>query len=76
MIIPSKTNAGKVANLVLEGLSNKQIADTLAIKEKTVKYHLTKLYQQSEVSSRSEFIVKFYKNSRQVASFAANRLTV
>jgi DNA-binding CsgD family transcriptional regulator len=44
----------QVAKLLVEGKSNKQIAQALGISEGTVEYHLTSIYNKLGVSSRVE----------------------
>ena len=44
----------QVLALVSQGLANKQVARKLGIKEKTVKAHLTRIYQQLDVSDRTQ----------------------
>jgi DNA-binding NarL/FixJ family response regulator len=44
----------EVLALVAEGLPNKLIARRLEISEKTVKAHLTSIYQQINVSDRTQ----------------------
>jgi DNA-binding NarL/FixJ family response regulator len=44
----------EVLRLVLEGLANKQIARRLGISEKTVKGHLTSLFQRIGVADRTQ----------------------
>ncbi len=46
----------EVANLVAEGLSNRQIAEKLCIAVKTVENHLTEIYSKLRVKSRSQLI--------------------
>ena len=46
----------EVLQLVVDGLSNKQIATVLNIGESTVKYHVTILFKHFEVSSRTSLI--------------------
>lgn len=48
----------EVAKLVLEGKSNKLIASTLSISERTVEFHLKNIYDKLRVSSRIELILK------------------
>ena len=43
----------EVARLVLKGLSNKEIASTLSIAEKTVKQYRTQIFQKAHVASRA-----------------------
>jgi DNA-binding CsgD family transcriptional regulator len=47
-----------VAQLVLEGKSNKQIASSLGISIRTVEFHLKNIYEKSGVSSRVELVLK------------------
>lgn len=46
----------EVAELVVEGLRNKDIADRMGISEKTVKTHLTHVYQRLGVATRAELV--------------------
>lgn len=39
----------RVADLVMQGLKNWEIADRLCIVEKTVKYHLTNVYRKTRL---------------------------
>lgn len=48
------TREREVLQLVFEGYANKQIARRLGISEKTVKGHLTKLFQRIGVSDRTQ----------------------
>jgi DNA-binding CsgD family transcriptional regulator len=48
----------EVVTLLLEGKSNKQIAASLHITERTVEFHLNNIYTKHEVSSRVELVVK------------------
>ena len=47
----------EIAELVSEGRSNREIGDMLFILEKTVKFHLTKVYKKLNVKSRAQLIV-------------------
>lgn len=55
-----------VVNLVLEGRSNQEIADTLYVSLSTVKTHLRNIYQKVDVKSRYELIIRF-KNPQDKA---------
>lgn len=48
----------KIANLICEGLSNKEIAATLFISSSTVKTHIRNLYSKLEISNRQQLIKK------------------
>ena len=47
----------KIIKLVLNGYTNKSVADELYISEKTVKFHLYKVFKKLKVKSRSELIL-------------------
>lgn len=48
----------RVLRLVAHGLTNRQIADFLKIKERTVEFHLNQIFQRLEVSSRTTATLK------------------
>jgi len=48
----------EVAQLLLQGKSNKLIAFSLGISERTVEFHLKNIYAKCRVNSRVEFILK------------------
>ena len=48
-----------IAQLILDGLTSKEISERACITEKTVKFHLTSLYRKSAVKNRAQFIVKW-----------------
>jgi DNA-binding NarL/FixJ family response regulator len=52
----------EVLTLVAEGLANKQIARRLGISEKTVKTHLTNVFQQIGVTDRTQAAVWLLRN--------------
>jgi DNA-binding NarL/FixJ family response regulator len=52
----------KIVKLVLQGLSNRKIADHLYLSEKTVKFHLYKTFKKLKVKNRSELILYCFKN--------------
>ena len=43
-----------VAELVVSGLINKEVATQLFVSPKTVQYHLTRVYQKLQVRGRAE----------------------
>ncbi|MCC6298265.1 MAG: response regulator transcription factor [Anaerolineales bacterium] len=51
----------QVLRLVVQGLTNKEIARALNIAERTVEYHLGEIFQRLEVSSRTAAVVKAEK---------------
>lgn len=69
----------EVAELVTQGLSNKEVANQLFVTEKTVKFHLTNIYKKMNVKSRAQLIVWCLphlgfveKEERQAAQEQAN----
>jgi Response regulator containing a CheY-like receiver domain and an HTH DNA-binding domain len=52
----------KIVKLVLTGLSNKDIAKDLYLSEKTVKFHLYKIFKKLSVKNRSELILYGFRN--------------
>lgn len=53
---------GQILALVLQGLSNKRIAQTLSVAESTIKEHITSILQKLSVSNRVEAITKLRGN--------------
>jgi len=51
----------RVLRLVAQGLTNKEIACSLDIKERTVEYHLGEIFQRLDVSSRTAAALKAEK---------------
>jgi DNA-binding NarL/FixJ family response regulator len=48
----------EIVELVLEGLSNKQISEKLFVSENTVKNHLAKIFSKLQVSNRLELVLR------------------
>lgn len=48
----------RILRLVSHGLTNKEIAAFLKIKERTVEFHLSRIFQRLEVSSRTAAVLK------------------
>jgi DNA-binding NarL/FixJ family response regulator len=44
----------RVLGLVADGLLNKQIADRLGVQERTVKAHLTAIFERLDVRNRTQ----------------------
>lgn len=49
----------QVADWLVTGASNSEIADRLFITDKTVKFHLTSIYRKAGVKSRTEYLVRY-----------------
>ncbi len=52
-----------VMDLLLQGMSNKQIAHSLGVSTRTVEFHLSNIYLKLGVKSRSEAILIFTQNN-------------
>lgn len=55
----------EVVELLLQGKSNKLIASSLSITERTVEFHLKNIYAKFQVSSRVELILKLGNSTGQ-----------
>nr|WP_238399880.1 helix-turn-helix transcriptional regulator [Kocuria indica] len=55
-LTPQETS---VAQLVAGGATNKEVASQLFIAEKTVQYHLTRIYTKFGIRSRSELAARY-----------------
>lgn len=58
------TQEVKIAELMIDDKTNKEIASELFISLNTVKTHIRNLYAKLEVSNRSEFVEKFKNHPR------------
>lgn len=58
-----------VAQLIAEGLANKEIADRLGISTETVRGHLKNIYEKLHVRSRTEAAVKYLDSVRHKSVF-------
>ena len=74
-LIPSRTLVGdplrsltarerEVAELVANGKSNHEVAQTLLMSAKTVEWNLSKIYRKVHVSSRVELAAKLMRSLR------------
>ena len=52
-----------VANLVGQGMSNRQIAADIMVSIKTVQAHLTKIYAKMGVASRAELAARIHQDA-------------
>ena len=74
----------EVVILVVQGLTNKQVADQLCVAEKTVKFHLTNVYKRMKISRRSQIIwtlpmaqfIEHAKDNEPVAPQQANPIGI
>lgn len=53
----------RVAQLVLKGLSNREIAATLVVSENTIQTHLRHMYDKLDVRGRSQLLARFFRES-------------
>lgn len=47
-----------IIDLVCLGMSNKEIGNKLGIAEKTIKFHLTRIFADLQVGSRTQLVLK------------------
>jgi len=52
----------EIENLVIKGFKSKEIGELLGVKEKTVKFHLTKVYNKRNVKSRASLLAEKLKD--------------
>jgi len=50
----------EIISLILEGYSNKEIAEKIFLSEATVKYHIKNIYEKLEIKNRNELLSKVY----------------
>lgn len=55
---PLSAREQEIVMLLAEGLDNRQIADRLILSEKTVKNHLSRIYEKLKVSNRTQAVVE------------------
>ncbi len=66
----------EVAKLLLQGKSNKLIASSLGISERTVEFHLKNIYAKFQVRSRVELILKLGNATGKFETEKLGRSTV
>ena len=49
----------EILSLLINGLSNQELADKLFVQEKTIKFHTSNLYKKFNVKSRSRLLSLF-----------------
>ena len=54
-----------VANLLVQGLTNKEIANQLFVTEKTVKFHTTFIFKKTGCKNRGDFIANYWRVKNQ-----------
>jgi len=55
----------EIAELLIQGKSNKEIADSLYIAPNTVKNHIHSLFQKLQVKSRLQLVNFFLRNQQK-----------
>src|SRR3989304_10256335 len=65
-----------VLNLLLQGKSNKLIASSLSISDRTVEFHLKNIYAKFQVNSRIELILKLVNATGWLEAEKLGRSTV
>jgi len=63
----------EVANLVSEGLTNRDIAQKLGLSEHTVSNYLFRIYEKLGISSRVELVLYVLRQDRQASGFEVSR---
>lgn len=58
----------RVFALVADGFTNRKIAEDLMVTEKTVKFHLNRIFKKTGVKNRAELIVLYWKEKLASAS--------
>ena len=66
----------EVVQHLLQGKTNKQIAKSLSISDRTVEFHLKNIYAKSQVSSRIELILQLGNSTGNVLSEKLGHSTV
>jgi DNA-binding CsgD family transcriptional regulator len=66
----------EVIQLLLKGNSNKLIASSLGISERTVEFHLKNIFSKLQVSSRMELVLKLGNNTNKVKAENLGESTV
>ena len=58
----------EVVREICKGKTNIEVAETLGVIEKTVKFHLTNIFKKMAVTSRSQLILKSLREGREKCS--------
>lgn len=65
-----------VFGLIMRGLSNKEIAGKVFTSEKTVKFHVTKIFRKELVKTRGQLISKYHKSPESLESLDYLKLEI
>jgi DNA-binding NarL/FixJ family response regulator len=57
-----------ILSLVCKGLRNSEIASLVGVTERTVKWHMSRLFQQFEVTNRTELAGHVAANETEVST--------
>ena len=55
----------EIIDLVVKGFKSKDIADVLSITDKTVKWHLTKIYSNNGCVNRVDLVNKYHEEKNK-----------
>jgi len=55
----------EVLELLVQGLSNRQISDRLSITNHTTKAHLSSIYEKLKIKNRVQAVVKYFELVKQ-----------
>lgn len=66
----------EVAKLVCHGLSNKEIAEALGIRQGTVKTHIKNIYRRIHVKNKVALLLRFMADISQLLGESNNRAIV
>nr|WP_229333485.1 LuxR C-terminal-related transcriptional regulator [Glaciecola sp. MH2013] len=58
----------EIALKVIDGLSNKAIANELYISERTVKFHCANIYKKLNIHNRTSLIANYYRDRYKEAA--------
>ncbi|HXM80176.1 MAG TPA: helix-turn-helix transcriptional regulator, partial [Thermoanaerobaculia bacterium] len=64
-LVPLSPREREVHELLMENLSNKEIAKRLIVSERTVKFHVSNLLEKHGVKRRADLILQAFSQVRQ-----------
>jgi len=62
---PLSKRERQVLELLLEGSSNKEIANKVGLSERTIKFHISALLKKNECANRTQLVYKFAMMRRE-----------